>query len=63
MILALQVSHFSAAAIFAFFTSIVFAITQRNTPREMVRYGTYIFAVWFMIGMFVAGWVMWLLHH
>ena len=63
MILAMQVSHFTAATIFAFFTSIVFGITQRNTPREMVRYGVYIFAVWFMVGMFVAGWVMWLLHH
>ena len=63
MILALQVSHFSAAAIFAFFTSIVFAITQRNTPQEMVRYGAKTFAVWFIGGMFVAGWVMWFLHH
>jgi len=63
MILALQISHFSAAAIFALFTSIVFGITQRNTPREMLRYGAYIFAVWFMGGMFVAGWVMWFMHH
>jgi len=28
----------------------------------MVRYGAYCFAV-AMVGMFVAGWVMWLLHH
>jgi len=63
MILALQISHFSAAAIFAFFTSIVFGITQRNTPREMVRCGAIHFVGWFMGGMFLAGWVMWLLHH
>ncbi len=63
MILVLQVSHFSAAAIFAFFTSIVFAITQRNTPREMVRHGAIHFFLWFMGGMFLAGWTMWLLHH
>ncbi len=60
--LALQLSHFSAAALFALFFSIVFGITQRNTPNEMFRYGAYCFAV-AMIGMFVAGWVMWLLHH
>ncbi|HET9838151.1 MAG TPA: hypothetical protein VFR84_07945 [Candidatus Angelobacter sp.] len=60
--LALQLSHFSAAALFAFFFSIVFGITQRNTPNEMIRYGAYCFAV-AMAGMFVAGWVMWGLHH
>src|SRR5258707_15892429 len=62
MILALQLSHFSAAALFALFFSIVFGITQRNSPNEMLRYGAYCFAV-AMVGMFVAGWVMWMLHH
>jgi hypothetical protein len=62
MILALQLSHFSAAAIFALFSSIVFGITQRNNSREMLRYGAYCFAV-FIVGMFAAGWIMWLIHH
>ena len=62
MILALQLSHFSAAALFALFFSIVFGITQRNTPNEMIRYGAYCFVV-AMAGMFLAGWVMWGLHH
>jgi putative Mn2+ efflux pump MntP len=62
MILALQVSHFTAAFTFAFFVSVVFGITQRNNPRDMLRYGAYCFAV-FIVGMFAAGWVMWLLHH
>lgn len=62
MLLVLQVSHFTAAAIFAFFASIIFGITQRNTPRDMVRFAAYCFVV-FMGGMFVAGWVMWLIHH
>lgn len=62
MLLAMQVSHFSAATIFACFASIVFGITQRNTSRDMVRYGAYCFGV-FIVGMFVAGWVMWLIHH
>jgi len=62
MILALQFSHFTAAVTFSFFVSVVFGITQRNNPRDMLRYGAYCFAV-FVLGMFAAGWVMWLLHH
>lgn len=62
ILLAMQVSHFTAAFTFAFFASIVFGITQRNTAREMLHYGAYCFAV-FIIGMFLAGWVMWILHH
>jgi len=58
----LHLSHFSAAIIFAFFASIVFGITQRNTTREMVRYGAYCFALFFG-GVIVAGWVMWILKH
>lgn len=60
--LLLQVSHFTAAAIFSFFVSIVFGITQRNETQAMVRFAGYCFVV-FMGGLFVAGWVMWLLHH
>jgi hypothetical protein len=53
-------SHFSAAILFAVFASVVFGITQRNTSREMIRYGLYCFAL-FAGGVFAAGWVMWLL--
>jgi Na+/H+-dicarboxylate symporter len=55
-------SHFSAAAVFSILTSIVFGITQREDQREMVRYGLKCFA-FFIGGLFVAGWVMWLLRH
>ena len=58
----ITLSHFSAAAIYALFASIVFGITQRNDSREMLRYAAYCFAV-FIVGMFLAGWVMWILHH
>ena len=53
-------THFSAAVVFALFTSIVFGITQKNTTRDQVRYGLYCFAM-FVGGVFVAGWVMWLI--
>ena len=62
MIIALQVSHFSAAFLFALFASVVFGITQRTKPREMLNYGAYCFAV-FMVGLFLGGWAMWILHH
>lgn len=52
-----NLSHFSAAVIFALFASIVFGITQRNSTQEQVRYGLYCFAM-FVGGVFVAGWVM-----
>ena len=52
-------THFSAAVVFALFTSIVFGITQKNTTREQIRYGAYCFAM-FVGGVFVAGWAMWL---
>jgi hypothetical protein len=58
----LVLSHFSAAVIFAFFASIVFGITQRKTPNEMIRYGAYCFVL-FVGGAIAAGWVMWLIRH
>jgi hypothetical protein len=54
-----QLTHFSAAFVFALFTSIVFGITHRETTRDMVRYGLYCFAM-FLGGILVAGWTMWL---
>ena len=56
----LELSHFSAAVLFSLFASIVFGITQRSLPREQIRYGLYCFAM-FVGGVFLAGWVMWLL--
>ena len=60
MILLLQLSHFSAAVVFAVFASVVFGITQRNTRDQMIRYGLYCFSL-FVGGVIVAGWVMWVL--
>jgi len=57
--LTITLTHFGAAFVFALFASIVFGITHRDTTREMVRYGLYCF-VMFLGGVFVAGWLMWL---
>lgn len=53
----LNLTHFSAALLFAVFASVVFGITMRSTTREQVRYGLYCFAM-FIGGVIVAGWVM-----
>ncbi len=58
----LQLSHFSAALLFAVFASIVFGITQREGTREQLRYGGYCFAM-FLVGVFAAGWFMWVIRH
>ena len=59
-VITLELSHFSAALLFSVFASIVFGITQRSSSREQIRYGLYCFAM-FVGGVFVAGWVMWVL--
>jgi hypothetical protein len=54
------VTHFSAVVLFALFASTVFGITQRETPRRMVRYGAYCFAL-FVGSAIVLSWVMYLI--
>jgi len=56
----MELSHFSAALVFAICASVVFGITQRNTPKEMMKYGGYCFAL-FIGGVIVASWAMWLI--
>lgn len=53
-------SHFAAVLLFAAFASVVFAITQRSTPRAMVRYGAYCWVL-FVGVVIAASWVMWLI--
>lgn len=52
-----NLSHFSAAVVFALFASVVFGITQKNSTMEQVKYGLQCFAM-FVGGVFLAGWVM-----
>lgn len=55
-------SHFSAVILFALFASIIFGITQRSTPKAMVRYGAYCFAM-FLGAVIAASWVMYFIRH
>jgi hypothetical protein len=55
-------SHFAAVILFATFASINFGITQRSTPRAMVRYGAYCFVL-FLTAVIAASWVMYFIRH
>ena len=57
-----ELSHFTAAILFALCASTVFGITQRNTSRDMMRYGAYCFVL-FVGGVILASWVMWFIKH
>lgn len=56
----LHPSHFASVVLFALFASIVFGITQRETPRRMVHYGIYCFVL-FAGSAVVLSWVMYLI--
>lgn len=55
-------SHFSALLLYAFFASIVIAITQRSSTKGMMRFGAACFGG-FVAAAIVASWGMWLIKH
>lgn len=58
----MTLSHFSAVLVFATFASVVFGITQRSTPRAMVRYGLYCWVL-FVFSVIAASWLMYFIRH
>jgi hypothetical protein len=56
----LSPSHFTAVLLFALCASVVFAITMRETPQRMVRYGLYCFVL-FVGSAVVLSWGMYLI--
>ena len=53
-------SHFAAVVLFALFASTVFGITQRETPKRMLRYGIYCFVL-FVASAIALSWLMYLI--
>ena len=53
-------SHFTAVLLFALCVSVVFGITQRDTPRRMFRYGAATFGL-FAGSAIVLSWLMFFL--
>jgi hypothetical protein len=52
-------SHFVAVLLFATCASVVFGITQRSTPKAMIRYGAFCW-VMFVGVVIAASWLMFL---
>lgn len=50
-------SHLGAALLFALVTSIVFAVTSKNTDHDRFLYGAWVFGI-FLIVTFGLSWVM-----
>jgi hypothetical protein len=57
----MAMTHFNAVLLFATFASVVFAITQRSTPKAMLRYGLYCW-LWFVLSVIVIAWVLHWIH-
>ena len=57
-----MLSHFSALFLYAGFASVVFGITQRAEPKQMIRFGAFCFAI-FIASAIVLSWAMWLIKH
>ncbi len=57
----MTLSHFEAALLFSFLTSIVLGVVTKNTDKERLQYGAYTF-VCFVIALFGIGWIMYLGH-
>jgi len=56
-----SLSHFEAALLFAFFSSIVLGVVTKRTDRDRVHYALYCF-FWFVIALSGLGWLMFLGH-
>jgi len=57
----MNLSHFEAAILFAVFTSVVMGVVTKQTDRDRLHYGIYIF-VCFVVALFGLGWLMFLGH-
>jgi len=53
----MKLSHFEALLFFAANVSTVFALITKNTPREQLRYGIFVFLSFLAVA-FVVGWIM-----
>ncbi len=58
----LRPSHFTAVLLCALFASTVFGITQRSSPRAMLRYAAWCFLL-FVGSVIAASWLMALILH
>ena len=50
-------SHFTALLLYSLFASVVFGITQRANPKNMIRFGAFCFGC-FVAAAFIVSWGM-----
>lgn len=56
-----MITHFMAALIFAAVTSVVFGVTSKDTDRDRLLYGLWVFGLFLVISL-GAAWIMYLMH-
>ena len=59
--MSLHLTHLQAALLFALFTSIVLGVVGRNTDRERLYYGVFVFG-YFIVVIVGLGWLMYFGH-
>ena len=57
----MNLSHFEAAFLFALFSAVVLGVVTKQTDRERLRYGLYVFGC-FLVALFGIGWLMFFGH-
>ncbi len=58
----IALSQFASVLVFATCASVVFGITQRITPRAMLRYGIFCWFA-FVLVVIAVSWLMYFIHH
>lgn len=53
----MALAHFPAMLLFSFLVSVVFGVLAKNTPRERIIYGAWVFAAFVGVAL-VLGWIM-----
>jgi hypothetical protein len=57
----MNLTHFEAAILFSLFTSVVLGVVTKQTDRDRLHYGIYVF-ICFVVALFGLGWLMYLGH-
>jgi hypothetical protein len=57
----MNLTHFEAALLFSLFTSVVLGVVTKQSDRDRLHYGIYVF-VCFVVALFGLGWLMYLGH-
>lgn len=57
----MTLTHFESALLFSLFTSVVLGVVTKQTDRDRLHYGIYVFGC-FVVALFGLGWLMYFGH-